>query len=58
MQRQREERDRAIQQPRNLVFPPEATNFKLIAGENSEKHVFCRVTNRFAVNLILIQRLP
>jgi hypothetical protein len=33
-------------------------NFKLIAGENSEKHVFCRVTNRFAVNLILIRRLP
>jgi hypothetical protein len=26
MQRQREERERAIQQPRNLVFPPEATN--------------------------------
>jgi hypothetical protein len=25
--------------------------FKLIAGENSEKHVFYRVTNRFAVNL-------
>ena len=23
---EREERERAIQQPRNLVFPPEATN--------------------------------
>jgi hypothetical protein len=33
-------------------------DFQLIAGENSEKHVFYRVSNRFAVNLISITGLP
>jgi hypothetical protein len=41
MQRQRERRERAIQQPRNLVFPPEATNFRLNRKNYSElKSVF------------------
>jgi hypothetical protein len=40
MQRQREERERAIQQPRNLVFPPEATN---CVYKNSKR--FCNGAN-------------